>query len=316
MLAMDGALLTLIIAILAVHFGYAAQRGTLCAVYAVNQLLKGEPPEMLLAFFRASLWVALVSWPLLWLLPAPHVAQNLRPDIVMLGGALMFGIGAAINGGCSFATILKIAEGDVAFMLTLVGLFVGAAAVHMLFAPEPSVVGASLVARPGLVILMLWALLLIWAGREVLRLWRIRSRDWVRGSWPPALSATVMGLSGGMLYVIEGSWMYTVALDKGLTLMAQGAVTLGWILLCVLVGATWSAWRRHKFHLRFSGPDAAAHLAGGLLMGAGGATGVGGNDTLVLYAMPSLSYHAVPSYLVMLAGIALALKARHWLARR
>jgi len=35
----------------------------------------------------------------------------------------------------------------------------------------------------------------------------------------------------------------------------------------------------------------------------------GGNDALVLYGIPSLSPHAIPSYLAMILGIALALMA-------
>ena len=299
-----------VIAVLAVHFGYAAQRGTICAVYAVNQLLRGEPPEMLLAFFRASLWIALVAWPLLWLLPHSHVAPNLFPGFWLLAGAFLFGIGAAINGGCSFATVLKLAAGDLTYLATLAGLAGGAFLVHSHFAQPPQQLGQSPAARPDQVILALWGILLIWGLVQLRGLWAIRDREWIRGSWPLSLSAAVMGLCGGLLYILAGSWMYTAALDKGPNLMREAGYNLFWILLFVLAGASWSAWRRHRFQLRWSLRDSLEHLLGGALMGAGGAWGIGGNDTLVLYSLPSLSYHALPAYLALLSGIALALHVR------
>jgi hypothetical protein len=45
-------------------------------------------------------------------------------------------------------------------------------------------------------------------------------------------------------------------------------------------------------------------FAGGWLMGVGGALVPGGNDTLLLGAMPSLSTQAVGAYAALLAGIA------------
>lgn len=33
----------------------------------------------------------------------------------------------------------------------------------------------------------------------------------------------------------------------------------------------------------------------------------GGNDTLILHGIPSLSAHAIPAYLAMLAGVAVAM---------
>ncbi len=53
--------------------------------------------------------------------------------------------------------------------------------------------------------------------------------------------------------------------------------------------------------------DMARHAAGGLAMGIGIAMIPGGNDALILYGLPSLSPHAVPATLGVLAGAALAL---------
>lgn len=54
------------------------------------------------------------------------------------------------------------------------------------------------------------------------------------------------------------------------------------------------------------------HTAGGVLMGVGAAMVPGGNDTLLLNALPTLALQAVGTYLAMLTGIATVL----WLMRR
>jgi hypothetical protein len=48
-------------------------------------------------------------------------------------------------------------------------------------------------------------------------------------------------------------------------------------------------------------------LGGGVLMGAGAALVPGGNDALVLHALPSLLPHAALAYTAMVAGISCAL---------
>ena len=49
------------------------------------------------------------------------------------------------------------------------------------------------------------------------------------------------------------------------------------------------------------------HAGGGALMGSGAAMVPGGNDTLLLGSLPTLTATALFSYLAMLAGIALVL---------
>ena len=51
---------------------------------------------------------------------------------------------------------------------------------------------------------------------------------------------------------------------------------------------------------------------GGLLMGAGAALVPGGNDVLLLNAIPGMSPHAIPAYAAMLAGVVGALYFVRW----
>ena len=47
-------------------------------------------------------------------------------------------------------------------------------------------------------------------------------------------------------------------------------------------------------------------------MGLGAAVIPGGNDALILYGIPSLSPHALPSYVALVAGIAAVLSFMRW----
>ncbi|HXY22447.1 MAG TPA: YeeE/YedE thiosulfate transporter family protein, partial [Burkholderiaceae bacterium] len=80
------------------------------------------------------------------------------------------------------------------------------------------------------------------------------------------------------------------------------------LVIALLIGMLVSAVQRQSFALRLPRPrEFFLCLAGGLLMGLGAALLPGGNDTLLLTALPSLSIFALANYIALLAGIASAL---------
>jgi hypothetical protein len=84
-----------------------------------------------------------------------------------------------------------------------------------------------------------------------------------------------------------------------------------WFLFAaMLLGMVLSTWQRRSLHLDWR-PRLAwtRNFVGAILMGLGVALIPGGNDALVLYGIPSLSPHAIPSYLAMILGIASTLMA-------
>lgn len=85
------------------------------------------------------------------------------------------------------------------------------------------------------------------------------------------------------------------------------------LVLALLLGMGASAWQRKSASLRPPrGPGQwLRHTAGGVLMGAGAAMVPGGNDTLLLNALPTLATQAVAAYLALLVGIATALSLMH-----
>ena len=109
-----------------------------------------------------------------------------------------------------------------------------------------------------------------------------------------------------------GSWSFTSTL-----ICAAGAAPLTncahatylWsVSLAALAGMLGSALTRRSFRLRRIRPAAALrHGLSGVAMGVGAALLPGGNDGLILFGLPALSPHALPGWIAMIAGIALAL---------
>jgi hypothetical protein len=306
----SGATLLLLSALLGIGFGYAAQRGSLCAVLGVEQWIEHRSTRQLVAFLHCSLWVALVTVPLAWLGSA-HLAAAIPITIVALLGGLLFGAGAALNGGCSFGTIIRLGGGDATYLATIAGMAMGIA-FHLRgpggLAPPPAL-GTSILESPTPPALALFAGLLALLAWEVRRVWHAAG-DGHR--WAPERAAALMGVTGGLLYALNGAWAYTVALERGLGVTMAGGIAspvLAVIFVASVLGAGVSAWRRRVFTARFRLRAVPSRFAGGLVMGAAAGLIPGGNDALVLHAIPALSPHVLVAYPGLIAGAALMLAA-------
>lgn len=230
-------------------------------------------------------------------------------------------MGAALNGGCAFSTLTRLADGQIRMLVTLLGFVggVGIAAhtIQWLAIPRPLPVASPIEPLPQAVrigIVLLWG----WAIYEVWRLWSTRlSGQPLRAlvaanQYRLSTAAALMGLANGLLFYLHGPWAYSGILRKsGEAFVAPGeaAGSLRLLLMLgVLAGMVASTIQRGSFRL-----DAGINwawlvsLVGGILMGFGAELVPGGNDVLILHGMPMLSQHAVPSYLALLLGIAVVL---------
>ncbi len=307
--------------ILAALLGFAAHRASICTVKAVAEILSRRRARMLLSFLKTLLWVELVTFWVAWFNPEFHPGMRWQLTGLSLVGGVIFGIGAAINQGCSFSTISRLAEGRLRMLATILGLVMGATLYVLLVrseilwtagAPQPSEGVPPPFRLPLLVILNAWALY------ELVRIWRSRSREVPSHRLPLAhvyrlsAAALVLGLSNAVLWNLHGRWSYTTILrsaaDASLLDEPAPAALLLWLFLAVIVGALLSAWQRRSFKLEYQLSRAwLPHLLGGTLMGLGAAMTPGGNDVLIFHSIPSLSPHALPAYGAMLLGIAVVL---------
>lgn len=307
--------------------GFATHRASLCNVRAVAEIMRCRSAFLLWSMVRAMLWMATLTGALVWLFDAPTatvLTQKSLPWAVV--GGLLFGVGAAVNGGCSLSTLHRLVEGELGMLLTLggfaagVGLWIvfagaGASSAALIAAPSPWRQG-SLLAPWALVALAVWALF------EARRLWRL-GRSGAATSWGDrilspsyhlSVVAVLLGLGGGFLYAVEGAWSYTNYLRAEVShLLGHLAAPTRWHGLLVaglLLGMWLSALQRRAVALRIPtrAGRALRHAVAGLLMGAGAALIPGGNDTLLLSSLPALSPTAGAAYAAMLLAIAAVLR--------
>jgi len=319
----------LIFVTLAGLIGLVADRTSICTVKAVMEVLTTRRAYMLLSFAKTVLWVVGVTIALTWLLDAPRPA-SIAYDIawpVLLGGVI-FGVGAVLNGGCAFSTLIRLGNGNFGMLLTLSG-FAMALAFYQLgdfgSAGLDPVRAASSFAMSSDTALVLGAILAVWLIWELIRLWRTAeaARWWTLWSSPRfrlSTAALIIGISNGILYAYLGTWSYTYAIRRGVTQMATpvsidnshaSTIMLWSLFLAVVAGVVVSAAMGRQFALSWR-PQKAwhAYFWGGGLMGLGAAMVPGGNDVLLLNAIPGLSPHALPAYLAMLFGIFVALSVK------
>ncbi len=305
--------LLLIGAALAALVGYSAQRASICSVRAVAEALDDRDPRLMVSFAKAAAWALALAIPLGWTSLGEIEAGATRLGPAVIAGGVLFGLGAALNNRCAVSTISHLASGEGAMLLTLAGFAAGSLAVARIVSAgtglEPA--GAAMLARPSAMGLAIVALSWIWALLETRRLilggGDARTRTL-------ACAAIALGLANAVVFVLHGPWAYSAAIVQatGAPFGGSAPAPVALLLFAALLAGGWlSAWRHGRFRLRWRGERRwQAHLAGGALMGCGAALVPGGNDAVLLNAVPLFAEHALPAYAAMLLGVALGLMVR------
>ncbi len=307
--------------------GFAAHRASICSVRAVAELLSTRRGFMLVGFAKTVFWVIATTLALIWIAPLPGgaaAAWAVTPTALL--GGFIFGLGATVNSGCAFSTLAYLSEGKLVMALVLVAFALGVGGGLLLIddAALPAPMTTTSAFDTGAVWMRaLSAALLIWILWEVWRLWRSRPAAWSLGRlilaerYRLSTAAALMGVANGFLFAWHGPWAYTSVMTRearSLAGLGAGAAGLLWALGAALTaGMLLSAWQRGRFRLdarpRWSW---LRHILGGGMMGLGAALVPGGNDVLLLHAIPGLSPHALPAFGSMLLGIGLALAIHRW----
>lgn len=109
--------------VLGFSFGYLLQRGGLCTVAAISQVVSGRGVSRLGGIATTVAWAAI---PLL-------VSALAAPDHTLLAasspvvwpialGAVALGVGSALNGGCFVGSVARAAAGDSNWLATFAGM--------------------------------------------------------------------------------------------------------------------------------------------------------------------------------------------------
>ncbi len=283
----------LLVAVLAFVLGVAIQRGTTCAVLAVEELMRDRRADRFLGFFECGLWAAVA----LRLLGGADGGSAWSGWGMLLVGTALFGVGAAINGACAFGTVARLGNGRFEYLLTAIGAF---AAIRMMMAtgwagmPSTAPPHGNDTTFSTIFILLTAVMILRWSRR----------RRMLRSFAILGMLMAVIGATGAVLGQLHQPWPWMSAL--GALPDVEPVVVAG--LVSMIAGAVASGLIEGRFQL--SRPSLAGivrRLGGGALMGAGVSLVPGGNDALILQGIPNGDVHAILGYLVMLAAIALTL---------
>lgn len=288
--------------------GFATQRGGTCTVAAVEEIFIERRFRRLVALVEASLWVGgglliLNVAGLLLRMPIGYAAGALT-----VAGGLLLGIGAFVNRTCAFGSIARLGSGDLAFLATLVGYFLGNVVIIHIASPK-QVAGESTLLQAsawfGLLCVMLVVVRLCTHGWTI---WQKRIA-FHQHVWSPHVATTIIGLTYLIAYLSAGSWTYTDTIAE----LARGSMIeiIPRLLLfaSLIAGALLGAWTAGTTKLIVPKlPRAGRHLTGGSLMGAGAALVPGGNDGLILVGMPLLWPYAWVAFGSMCVTIYIALQ--------
>jgi uncharacterized membrane protein YedE/YeeE len=309
--------------LLAALTGFAAHRASVCTVRAVLEVVQSRTAHMLGSFLKAALWAALVFGLLRWVAPGPSMLVAVEPRPFALAGGFAFGLGATLNGACSYSTLQRIADGDLWGLTTLAGMALGVlcwttadVALSLTRITDVAVFWVD----AGRAAPWLLAALALLAAYEAWRIWQTPSKLHGAALHTRLLSphyrvgsaALMMGVCAGLLYALHGGWSYTATLRSAVEAAPRGlpgptAVQL--VLFAAFFGGMLvSSVQRGSFKLNVR-PHGALwrRLAGGAMMGAGAAMIPGGNDTLILTSLPALSAWALGAFVTVVLGVATGL---------
>ena len=319
------ALVWSVLFLLAMLMGFVADRTNLCTVSAVAEIMTERRAHVLWNITKIVLWILGVTTLIDFFFNARPVNDaRFMLGWMSVGGGLIFGAGAALNGGCSLQTITRLGRGNLGTIFSIAGMPLGAALAKILLVRFPEIIPnreAGPLVLPDvlqLALVVVLSLLILWESARLMRAYRpLQWRERLLApDYQPASSAALLGIANGTLFSLVGTWMFTYTLIQSLTnafypdsaLYRPIPIQLWWLLGAYLLGIIVSAIQsRHVLLQTTPKPIWIRYFFGGVLMGMGAALVPGGNDMLLFNGIPGLSLHALPAYLAMLLGIGVSL---------
>lgn len=300
------------VVLLSLLAGFSTQRGSLCAVAAAKDVIHKQRWSRFNGFLQCAAWsmlllVAAQFAGLAQSLPAAgsHSILSSPPWLMPLLGGALFGIGAWINGGCSFGSVARLGSGELSFSLTLLAMVGGYLAFNTL-GMQAGTVGAPQWDRYNWIIQGLLAAILVLNLRELFRLRAWRLAAWRRQTWPVAMAVWLFALSNIALLLLAGQWPGVTAPADALHGEMVGP--LRWLILPLFIGgAVAGAITAGRFTLvAITRRALLRRLAGGFAMGFAAALVPGGNDKMLLVDIPSAHWGGILAYLGMITALFVA----------
>jgi Sulphur transport len=276
--------------------GLAIQRGGVCTVAAVHELIYKKTANRVKALVETALWVLIGEWTLVRVgihLPDIHIIQI---TAITFLGAFLLGCGAVINGACAVGTIARIGNGEWDFFAFIPGFLLGAAFVSSLELQSllPITVGTQTT-----------PIIDSWLMATCLVLILIRGYFLFKRGFHPYVLTIFIGVFFLGLIAIDRSWSYTDLLVDLAMLQNQNLVSRICLFIALLAGAIISGHYQNPKNQSMHplSPSPIKRFSGGAIIG--GATLIlpGSHDSLILLYMPMLLGYAWLGFVVMIMTI-------------
>jgi uncharacterized protein len=280
-----------LLAVLGFVLGFALNYGSICTVIATRELVSEKRPARFIALVECAVWAALVY---AILETSPTMRQGWSPLGYLVPAAILFGVGAYVNGACVFGSVGHFGNGEIAFGFT----FLGIAAVFYIeslfgLRSDRPPISASLPLGPVLFAIALLAILALRLGVS------FESESNFRRL---TLSMGAIGITFTILAVLAPRFSITTSVGSIVSIPVAGTV----ISVCMFGGSLVSArFRNRRFLLKWPTiKGMAARTLGGILMGLGALLIPGGNDTLLMIGFPMGAWQAALAYVLLVASLA------------
>ncbi len=287
--------------------GFLTQRVGTCAVAAAYEIARQRRANRLLGFLLCAmvstatmLVVDRLGIPVFGMFHAAAVTQ------ASMAGAVIFAIGAHINGRCSLGTLAEVAQGRAPGLATITGMIAGAFGAATVFPPNSPAMAMMSAASP----IEQWPTLPVLAAMLFLVLLLVAvlqhslSRSPTAGYWSPVGSMIANGVITGLLFVLIRRWPYTNLIsDAAHGELADIALRLG-LTATLFAGAVVAAVRGGLFTWRQGRlRDWTGAFGAGTLMGFGALLVPGGNEALLFTGVPLLLPGPSAAYAVMIGTL-------------
>lgn len=279
---------------IALATGMMLSRANMCFMHAAKSAAGGRyhPLANILLTTAAATAVFALCGREGWREPAPW----LWPGALTVLGAMLFGLGARINGACTIGTMGRLAHGDLGALATFAG---GGLAVWLLPRAQPMgqqpawFVGLDIVWVGVVALTALLALIFVLRREEQLE---------------RTIEVAFLGGFAALLYALRGQSSF---MDAGAAMVQQGRMHQPVVIALagLLIGAVGVALATGRFRLGLAHPRRIPlEILGGGLMTSGALLIPGASDVVAFYGVPSGSPHAVVAWIVMLATVVLTFR--------
>lgn len=300
--------------------GISIQRGSTCAVAAVEEAVLERKGTRLFALLEGAAWVTGILLAAYWAFGIERFPPGFDVTWLTVLGGVVFGVGAFLNQACAMGTIVGVANGNWTYVFTLVGMYGGYASHHLLGGTftklDPREPLAVSLAIP---LVVAFALLFGWRLRYAYAMVRAHGalRRALRQAWVPHTAVSVTGSAFAIGAILFQPWAYTellhdLALDTGEMRGERAALTLTLFGGALLAGRMMKHWQPVRAKLL----PAARCALGGAVMAWGSILIPGQNENLLLVGMPMLRPHAWAASACMIATIAVLIALQRRMQRR